>query len=635
MNVTEETLKKLLRRSCTAIPAGYEMVLGILDKHYREKAAQRTNLREDYGTIDIIDCEYTRYTWSSTWDCATSVWGTPVNTGITSTPPEGWTINPITGVATCITADLTPPSLPVGSLVCYTEWTVTYSCETESWGTPTNGAYYFGGTETDWSVTEYTGTRVTVSTSSPGLPGPEQTPICVGPCALCPDVPAVVTFEYPEHLYVGPEDLTYTDGWRTLTGERSLTFVSDPVEREEILNSLEGYAFITDLCIWQYSNADERVYLIHREGIAFESYGNWDLWLGVLDNVGNWSTLLRNGNYGFGTPTDPTHYFGNQSPDNTAQLIAIQGKSGTTLGALSLMGARIEANPVTSDYFIQTVTAQGLGLCSDVLAGSDYCASLFSNPNNSTVDYWNTYRCSEWPGCPIAESVQDWVLEPTTTACYSEPPWKTQAYRVINGQRRQVYYNELPAELRKYKPVWIATYNCDVGAWDIELNPTSRPCWGTEFNTVRGWEVYPYLSPVNNGVMTCITNDLTLPEPPTAVPTCYYTWEVYYDCFTAEWTGLSIVFTDTVGPASAWEDLGGVFMCVTTSNTPPALPTPPPCYYYWDSTYDCDLGAWSEPVLSYVDSFGSVTPWSVYDIYANCVTDTPDTPAVPEDIPVC
>lgn len=44
--VTQETLAKILRNSCTAIPAGFEMVLGILDCKYQEDAYQRINLFE-------------------------------------------------------------------------------------------------------------------------------------------------------------------------------------------------------------------------------------------------------------------------------------------------------------------------------------------------------------------------------------------------------------------------------------------------------------------------------------------------------------------------------------------------------------------------------------------------------------
>jgi len=53
--VTQETLAKLMRYSCTAIPAGYEMVLGVLDCHYGEDAYQRVNLFESYRDGYIPD----------------------------------------------------------------------------------------------------------------------------------------------------------------------------------------------------------------------------------------------------------------------------------------------------------------------------------------------------------------------------------------------------------------------------------------------------------------------------------------------------------------------------------------------------------------------------------------------------
>jgi hypothetical protein len=49
--VTAETLAKIMRYSCTAIPAGYEMVLGVLDCHYEEGAYQRINLFEDFYDV--------------------------------------------------------------------------------------------------------------------------------------------------------------------------------------------------------------------------------------------------------------------------------------------------------------------------------------------------------------------------------------------------------------------------------------------------------------------------------------------------------------------------------------------------------------------------------------------------------
>lgn len=55
--VTEETLAKIRRNSCTAIPAGYEMVVGVLDCHYLEEAEQRINLFESYtDSYDIVSC---------------------------------------------------------------------------------------------------------------------------------------------------------------------------------------------------------------------------------------------------------------------------------------------------------------------------------------------------------------------------------------------------------------------------------------------------------------------------------------------------------------------------------------------------------------------------------------------------
>jgi hypothetical protein len=50
--VTDATLAKLRRNACTAIPAGYEMVVGVLDCHYRETMEQRINLFESF--YDVI-----------------------------------------------------------------------------------------------------------------------------------------------------------------------------------------------------------------------------------------------------------------------------------------------------------------------------------------------------------------------------------------------------------------------------------------------------------------------------------------------------------------------------------------------------------------------------------------------------
>lgn len=170
---------------------------------------------------------------------------------------------------------------------------------------------------------------------------------------------------------------------------------------------------------------------------------------------------------------------------------------------------------------------------------------------------------------------------------------------------------------------WTAVYDCITGLWSLTSTASSGPSYTSWIEGSSGYE-------------TVIKRENLSPDISVLpIPACYFWWSATYDCLSSSWV-ISLDFVDNTGPVQDWIDYGGYYVCVTDTPVTPDPPvSPPTCYYYWSSTYNCGTLTWSTPNLDFVDSFGFETPWTVFDYDASCVTTTSTVPDLPTEVPVC
>lgn len=300
-----------------------------------------------------------------------------------------------------------------------------------------------------------------------------------------------------------------------------------------------------------------------------------------------------------------------------AQLFTCIVQSGSIVAA-AVSG--LSFSEACADYFSGGITFYGQPVVTDGQASRFHWVGYWQNIQlSSTYETMkHSMRCS--PGLcscnlivqssyPTTDSASDWTeVSPTFWEKVTDGPVVTPAFTDISNY----YY-------------WRSYYDCTCGEWGM---PELR-C--DETNEDDEWTWYPsegFARIRNYGVYN------TVPSFPTlAAPTCYYTYTTSYDCGTSSWSAVTLSSVDVFGPSSDWQNMGGMWQKVTTTNTAPAAPsTPPVCYCDWICDYDCGSSTWGTPYMAYCyEGFGEM-PWQIYGTQAYgtfSAGTTPDAPTEP------
>jgi len=326
--------------------------------------------------------------------------------------------------------------------------------------------------------------------------------------------------------------------------------------------------------------------------------------------------------------------------------------------------------PANGDPTFTIIGADGLPVT--LTFGGQCWEALANGTHNRTAAITGRY---------VLAQVNDFVTGVTITVNVNSSPVFSETqdifckyFDVTEGDSIEIIISGASIEGVRYSPascvrfLWRANYNCETDTFTFEpadLSDTGNPynavypdgaLWSQEAGAsswwnlgVFGWEQWTTSYPAGN-VFWQIATPGDQPSAP-ATPTVYYTWEIAYFC---EYSGseseggfgwdfeVTYVSCGYTGPSSDWtHHETQYYRKVTTSSTPPAVPTfTPTCGYYWDTYYDCSSPGWDAPYNYAYEPELDTAGWTVVDqggglYYAWCITNDWETPPADPPTPSC
>ncbi len=231
-----------------------------------------------------------------------------------------------------------------------------------------------------------------------------------------------------------------------------------------------------------------------------------------------------------------------------------------------------------------------------ISSGDTEVVLKFNSTTGHTVgDYW---RLPEKPSTPSVPTTQywhwsaaydcwdeSWVIELThTDASGPVTGWSALAEKGLSTCTTATSATPAPPSAVTCYYYWFAYYDCGMDLWEIYGEPggfyppeayINDACVNAEMDWTLVEDGLPGCVPEQSDAVK-ITTTPTKPGDPTSLPTCYYEWDAYYNCDTAEWE-IFLLFADTAGgPVTDWTCDSGCEFCGRVTDNP-STPAPPSC----------------------------------------------------------